>query len=172
MAETTWKEEEHQYLTFNLSGEKFGLNILKIREIIEYGGVTHIPMMPPFIKGVINLRGMAVPVIDLSLRLEKKACEISRLTCIVIVDIESEDGNVEVGWMVDSVDEVVEIPPDQVEPSPRFGATIRTDFISGMGKIEGNFVVLLDSNRVLSMEEISMIEGAYEKGKEILKEKH
>ncbi len=170
MTETEWKEEEHQYLSFNLAEEKFALNILRIREIIEYGGVTQIPMMPAFIKGVINLRGMAVPVIDLPRRLGKRPCEINKRTCIVVVDIATDDGQIEVGWMVDSVDEVIEIPPDQVEPPPRFGATIRTDFIHGMGKIEGNFVVLLNSDNILSMEDLSVIEGASEKAMGIIKE--
>jgi purine-binding chemotaxis protein CheW len=168
MAEKERKVEKLQYLTFFLSKDLFGISILKVREIMEFGGITHLPMMPDFIKGVINLRGKAVPVVDLSLRLGFGKGELTKKTCIVIVEINSEDGQIEVGLMVDSVDEVLELGMDQIEPPPRFGSTIRTDFIQGMGKIETKFVILLESDNILSLEEISLLEGAGKEGQEII----
>lgn len=162
------QESKNQFLTFSLSDEVFGVSILQVKEIIEYGGVTPIPMMPEFIKGVINLRGLAVPVVDLASRLGRPSGEITRKTCIIIVEIQGGGELVEIGLMVDGVDEVLALSSDQLEPPPKFGASIRTDFIEGMGKIDDNFVVLLQPNNILSGEEISMIEGASEQGQQII----
>jgi purine-binding chemotaxis protein CheW len=148
--------DQHQYLTFMLGDEMFAIAILSIREIIEYGHLTDVPMTPPFIRGVINLRGAVVPVVDLALRLGREVRDITKRTCIVIVDIEAASGSQEMGVIVDTVSEVLEIPPQEVEPSPQFGASIRIDFISGMGKINGEFVVLLDLNRVMSIDEAAV----------------
>jgi purine-binding chemotaxis protein CheW len=156
-AVTRGAEEPHQYLTFLLADEMFAIGILSIREIIEYGFVTEVPMTPPFIRGVINLRGAVVPVVDLAVRFGRPARENSKRTCIVIVDIETADGCQQMGVVVDAVNEVLEIPPADIEPSPEFGARIRSDFIKGMGKINGKFVVVLDLNRVLSLEEVAVI---------------
>lgn len=150
-------EEQQQYLTFLLGDEMFAIGILAIREIIEYGFVTDVPMTPPFIRGVINLRGAVVPVVDLALRFGRKAGETTKRTCIVIVEIESAKGSQEMGVVVDAVSEVLEISPDDIEPSPEFGARIRNDFIKGMGKINGKFVVVLDVNRVLSVDEVAVV---------------
>ncbi len=163
-------EDKNQFLTFTLSEEIFGVSILQVKEIIEYGGVTPIPMMPEFIKGVINLRGFAVPVVDLANRLGRSISEITRKTCIIIVEIQGGGELVEIGLMVDGVDEVLALNSDQLEPPPRFGSSIRTDFIKGMGKIDGNFVVLLQPDNILSTEEINLIEGAAEKGESILQQ--
>ena len=150
--------EEQQYLTFLLSGEMFAIAILNIKEIIEYGSLTEVPMMPGFIRGVINLRGSVVPVVDLSVRFGRSRTEISRRTCIVIIEVENGDeSKQDIGVMVDSVSEVLEIPRSEIEPPPAFGARIRVDFMHGMGKVAGKFVIILDANKVLSVEELSML---------------
>lgn len=149
-------EQQQQYLTFTLGHEMFAIGILSIREIIEYGHLTEVPMTPPFIRGVINLRGAVVPVVDLAVRFDREPGETTKRTCIVIIEVESAKGRQEMGLVVDAVSEVLEIPPQDIEPPPEFGARIRIDFISGMGKINGNFVVLLDVARVLSVDEVSV----------------
>jgi len=146
-----------QYLTFSLGGEMFAVAILNVKEIIEFGAVTEIPMMPNFIRGVINLRGAVVPVIDLSCRFGGPATAIARRTCIVIIELIQDDQSHDIGIMVDAVSEVLEIASADIEPPPTFGAKIRTDFISGMGKVNGKFVIILDVARVLSVEEISLL---------------
>ena len=149
--------EAHQYLTFNLAGEMFAVGILNVKEIIEYGSLTEIPMMPSFIRGVINLRGAVVPVVDLAARFGGKPSEIQRRTCIVIVEVRQDDGKSDIGIMVDAVSEVLEIPGSEIEPPPAFGAKIRADFIAGMGKVNSKFVIILDIMRVLSVEEMAAV---------------
>ena len=146
-----------QYLTFLLGGEMFAVGILNIKEIIEYGSVTEIPMVPPFIRGVINLRGAVVPVIDLASRFGGKRSEISRRTCIVIIELAENDERQDIGVVVDAVSEVLEIPATEIEPPPSFGARIRADFIKGMGKVNGKFVILLEVDKVLSVDEIASL---------------
>ena len=148
---------EQQYLTFLLGGEMFAIEILNIREIIEYGALTTVPMMPPFIRGVINLRGAVVPVIDLSVRFGRAPVEVTRRTCIVIIEIENAGERQDIGIVVDSVSEVLEIPASMVEPPPSFGARIRTDFIQGMGKVNDRFVIILNVLNVLSVEEMAQL---------------
>jgi len=150
-------DEQQQYLTFMLGDEMFAIGILSIREIIEYGFVTDVPMTPPFIRGVLNLRGAVVPVVDMAVRFGREARENSKRTCIVIVDIEAPNGSQQMGVVVDAVSEVLEIPQADIEPPPEFGARIRNDFIKSMGKINGKFVVILDLNRVLSVEEVAVV---------------
>ena len=158
------EEAPSQYLTFLLSGEMFAVGILNVKEIIEYGHLTEIPMMPSFIRGVINLRGSVVPVIDLSARFGGKVTELSRRTCIVIVEVSDELGDQvsrhDIGIMVDAVSEVLDIPGSEIEPPPSFGARIRADFIFGMGKVAGKFVIILNINKVLSVEEIALLTGS------------
>jgi purine-binding chemotaxis protein CheW len=149
--------EANQYLTFTLGGEMFAVGILNVKEIIEYGSLTEIPMMPAFIRGVINLRGAVVPVIDLSARFGGKTAEVARRTCIVIVEVQQEEGRHDIGIMVDAVSEVLEIAGSEIEPAPAFGARIRADFIAGMGKVGGKFVIILDIMRVLSVEEMAAV---------------
>ena len=146
-----------QYLTFSLGGEVFALGILNVKEIIEFGHITEIPMMPAFIRGVINLRGAVVPVIDLSARFGGPASTVSRRTCIVIVELGEGEERQDLGVIVDAVNEVLEIPRSEIEPPPTFGAKIRADFIQGMGKVEGHFVIILNVDRVLSPQEITML---------------
>ncbi|MDP8567340.1 chemotaxis protein CheW [Methylophilus aquaticus] len=149
-----------QYLTFVLGREVFAINILNIKEIIEYGNVTEVPKMPGFIRGVINLRGAVVPVIDMAARFDKPTAEITRKTCIVIIEVAHEDSTQVVGVMVDAVNEVLDIEAGEIEPSPNFGANIRADFIEGMGKIAGKFVIILNVNKVLSVGEIAELAGS------------
>lgn len=148
-----------QYLTFMLGGEAFAIGILAIKEIIEYGGLTTVPMMPECIRGVINLRGAVVPVMDLAARFGRPATTVTKRTCIVIVEIEAAGEQQVVGVMVDAVNAVLEIPASEIEPAPSFGAKIRTDFIKGMGKVNGKFVILLDVDNVLSPEELGALAG-------------
>lgn len=152
-------EQQRQYLTFMLSGEVFAIGILNIKEIIEYGQLTEVPRMPEFIRGVINLRGAVVPVIDLGSRFGKPASLVSRRTCIVIIEIEHEGEHQVVGVMVDAVNEVLDISATEIEPAPSFGAKIRTDFIRGMGKVDGKFVIILEVDHVLSLDEMSSLAG-------------
>ena len=152
-------EAPSQYLTFSLGGEMFAVGILNVKEIIEYGNLTEIPMMPAFIRGVINLRGSVVPVIDLSARFGGKSAEAGRRTCIVIVEVSDGEANHDIGIMVDAVSEVLDIPGSEIEPPPSFGAKIRADFIFGMGKVDGKFVIILNINKVLSIEEIAQLTG-------------
>ena len=147
--------ETRQYLTFQLAGEMFAIGILSIREIIEYGQLTEVPTAPAFIRGVINLRGAVVPVVDLAVRFGKPPSSIGRRSCIVIVEVAHEDGTQEMGIVVDAVSEVLEIAPADIEPPPAFGARIRIDFIAGMGKIDGRFVIILKVDQVLSVDELA-----------------
>ena len=160
-AVTATVAEIAQYLTFQLSGEMYAVGILNVKEIIEYGQLTEIPMMPAFIRGVINLRGSVVPVIDLSARFGGHQTEASRRTCIVIIEIgSSEEGDNErhdIGIVVDAVSEVLEVSSADIEPAPSFGAKIRADFIEGMGKIAGKFVIILNIQKVLSVDEIAAL---------------
>ena len=149
--------ESRQYLTFALAEEMFAVEIRQVREIIEYENVTTVPMMPSFVKGVINLRGSVVPVIDLSARFGRGKSEIHRRTCIVIAEVEHEGARQELGMVVDAVSEVLEIAAAEIEPPPAFGARIRADFINGMGKVNGRFVILLNADKVLAVEEMAML---------------
>jgi purine-binding chemotaxis protein CheW len=145
-----------QYLTFNLGGEMFSINISCIKEIIWYASLTEVPMMPSCIRGVINLRGAVVPVMDLSARFGKPSTPVTKSSCIVIVEIATgNDGERQnMGVVVDAVHAVLEIPASDIEPSPTFGAKIRSDFIEGIAKVNGKFVILLHVDRVLSTQEI------------------
>lgn len=145
-----------QYLLFLLGGEPFGIDIAHVKEIIEYGQLTEIPMTPDFIRGVINLRGSVVPVIDLAARFGRSPAKIVRHTCIVIVEVSHGEGErQDIGVVVDSVSEVREITTDDIESAPTFGTRIRTDFIAGMARISQRFVILLNADRVLSTDEIA-----------------
>ena len=148
--------EQKQYLTFMLGGEMFSIGILCIREIIWYSNLTEVPMMPACIRGVINLRGSVVPVMDLSNRFGKPATPVTKSTCIIIVEVQTQnEGETQsMGVVVDSVQAVLEIAASDIAPPPSFGAKIRSDFIEGIGKVNGKFVILLNVNNVLSMQEI------------------
>jgi purine-binding chemotaxis protein CheW len=152
--------ENAQYLTFMLDRELFAIGILAIKEIIGYGNVTIVPMMPDFVRGVINLRGAVVPVIDLAMRFQRKPAPLTKRTCIVITEVGAEGARHVVGVVVDAVNEVLDIPASEIEPAPTFGAKIRADFIRGLGKVSGRFVILLDMDHVLSVEEMSTLASA------------
>jgi purine-binding chemotaxis protein CheW len=143
------------YLAFTLGGETYGMDIRSIKEVIQYGGLTEVPLMPAFLRGVINLRGAVVPVIDLSVRFGRAPTEINRRTCVVILEL----ARMLLGVMVDNVSEVLEIAQDDIEPAPAFGSDLRTDFLRGVGKVNGRFVILLDVDHVLSMDELASLAG-------------
>lgn len=150
-------DDVNQYLSFVLGEETYGVSILVIKEILEYNEPTIVPMMPSFIRGVINLRGSVVPVVNLSIRLGKSTTEIAKRTCVVIIEVKHEGETMEVGVVVDAVNEVMDIAPDNIDSAPNFGVNIRTDFIQGMGRVDGKFVVLLNIDHVLSIKELSVL---------------
>jgi purine-binding chemotaxis protein CheW len=159
-AEPAASQEPTQYLTFMLNGEIFALGILGIKEIIEYGGLTSVPMMPECIRGVINLRGAVVPVVDLAARFGRDSAQITKRSCIVIVELEQDGEWQTIGVLVDAVNAVIEIASQDIEPAPSFGSRIRADFIAGMGKVAGKFVILLNIDAVLSNIELGALAGA------------
>lgn len=150
-------QEPQQYLTFMLGEKIFAASIYSIKEIIEYGHVTEVPRMPSFILGVINLRGIVVPVIDLSIRFGKPSTAAARRIRIIIFEVTNGDTVQALGVRVDAVNAVLEI--SDIKPTPAFGADIRTDFISGMGRIDENFIIILNIDRVLSMDEMTTLCG-------------
>ncbi len=162
IAASTAVGEEKQYLTFTLGTEMFSIDILCIKEIIWYAGLTEVPMMPACIRGVINLRGAVVPVMDLSARFARTSTPVTKSTCIVITEVDGPEGESQnMGIVVDAVQAVLEIPSSEIEPPPNFGAKIRADFIEGIAKVNGKFVILLDVKKVLSPGEIgAMGQGA------------
>ena len=154
-------QEPAQYLTFMLASEVFAIGILAIKEIIEYRGLTEVPMMPACVRGVINLRGAVVPVMDLLARFGRPSSPITKRSCIVIVEIAAGDERQVIGVVVDAVNEVLDIESADIEPPPSFGAKIRSDFIHGMGKVKGKFVILLDVDHVLALDEIVQVGTAF-----------
>lgn len=147
-----------QFLVFSLGGELFAVATSRVREIIEYGQIASVPMVPAFIRGVINLRGAVVPVIDLHARFGRGRTELSRRTCIVILEVQVDDDKQVLGVIVDAVSAVRQIDGADIEPAPSFGMRIRADFIEGMAKVNGQFVMLLDLGKVLSIEEIAVLQ--------------
>ncbi len=152
-------EPKQQYLAFGLGGESFAMEISYVKEVIHYGELTEVPLMPPFIRGVISLRGAMVPVIDLSVRFGRALTEIARRSCVVILEVPRGEGLVVVGVIVEKVSEVLELAASDIEPPPAFGGDLRSEFLNGVGKVGGGFVILLDVRHVLSMEEISALPG-------------
>ncbi|MEM7179937.1 MAG: chemotaxis protein CheW [Spirochaetota bacterium] len=156
-------DEENQYLTFRIGEELFAIPILEIREIKEYTAITSIPMMPNTIRGVINLRGNVVPVVDLAIRFRRQRKAVGKRTCIIILEVDLEEDSLDIGVIVDSVDQVVLISPTDIEPAPSFGSRIRLDFIKGIAKVEDKFIIVLNTVKVFSIEELSQLEEASEK---------
>lgn len=144
-----------QFLTFRIANENYGLELSQTREIIEYGGITEVPLMPHFLRGVINLRGEVVPVIDLAVRLGRKPIEIQRRSCIIVVELTNNDQHHVLGLLADAVSEVIEMDDENIEDAPSFGANIRAEFIQGIAKQGEEFVVLLDANNALSIRELA-----------------
>ena len=146
-----------QYLTFLVGGERLGLNINEVNEIIEISNMTRVPMTPDYIQGVINLRGSVVPVVDLSARLGHKVSDIGKRSCIVLVELTVEEEKQTLGMLVDQVDEILDIPAEKIQLAPEFGADIRTEFIQAMGRVGDDFIILLDVSRVLSVSELTVL---------------
>ncbi len=146
-----------QYLTFALGEEVFAMDIRTVREIIQCGPMTPLPLMPGFVRGVINLRGAVVPVIDLQARFGRPPALLGKRTCIVIFDALRDGERVELGLLVDAVSEVIDIAASQIEPPPNFGTTVRRDFIRGMGKVGTRFVVLLEPDRAFDVDEMASL---------------
>lgn len=153
-----------KFLTFQIDKTIYGVEITRIKEIIEFGGITHIPMTPPCIRGVINLRGNVVPVVDLAERFGvSHHKEISRRTCVIITEVEDEGEVMDIGFVVDAVDQVVGIPEDRIEATPSFGTEIDSKYICGMGNVNEKFVTLLDMDTVFSVDELAtLVEQAIE----------
>jgi purine-binding chemotaxis protein CheW len=153
--------DNRQFLAFSLGGDSFAIPVEQIREIIEYAQLTTIPGLPTFLRGLINLRGTVVPVLDLQVRLGKDATQVQRRTCIVIVEVEQEEERIALGILVDAVSEVITLAPEKVEPPPSFGVDLRSDFISGILNLDKRFVVSLDLHNVLSIDELASLIGLH-----------
>lgn len=149
--------EVTQYLTFKLAEEIFGVDVSQVQEILELTPITRIPQTPPFMKGVINVRGKVVPIVDLRLKFGMEEQESTVDTCIVVVEVAMEGETVVLGAVADSVDEVIDQQPDQIEPPPRIGTNLNTDFIKGMGKRDDHFIIILDINKIFSTAEITIV---------------
>ena len=150
-----------KYLTFKLGSEEFGLEILKVQEIIQMQSITRVPRTPEFVRGVINLRGKVIPVVDLRVKFGMEHVEDTERTCIVVVQIRNNANSVVVmGIIIDEVREVLDIPESSIEDTPSFGTSIDTEFILGMGKIGQNVKILLDIDKVLSSQELSNVHAA------------
>ena len=143
-----------------LGNDAYAIGILSIKEIIEYTTMTEVPLMPACVRGVINLRGAVVPVMDLQVRFGQTPSPVTKRTCIVIVEVLGPEGQQVMGVVVDAVNEVLDIDASDIEPPPAFGTRIRTDFISGMGKVRGKFVILLKVNRVLDLDDLQAMSEA------------
>ncbi|HTS16056.1 MAG TPA: chemotaxis protein CheW [Verrucomicrobiae bacterium] len=146
-----------KYLTFKLGAEEFGLEILKVQEIIKMMDITRVPRTPDFVRGVINLRGKVIPVVDLRLRFGMEAKATTDKTCVIVVQVRRENVTVTMGTIVDEVSEVLDIGGEQIEPAPEFGEMVNTDFIVGMGKVGKRVVMLLDVDKVLSQQELEVV---------------
>jgi len=149
---------EGKYLTFTMANEEYGISILKIKEIIGMMQITKVPQTPDFIKGVINLRGKVIPVIDLRLLFCIEAMEYTERTCIIVIEIEGYEGFLVTGIVVDSVSEVLNIKDQEIEDIPTFGADLKTEYILGVAKMEAGVKILLDINKVLNGDEIKRLE--------------
>ncbi len=151
------ERESRQYLTFRLGQETFAVDVAKVREILDVVTITKVPQTPDFMRGVINLRGSVVPVVDMKLKFGMEATEKTVNTCIVVLEVFIDDETTIVGALADSVQEVVELDPSQIEPPPRIGMKLSIDFIKGMGKLNDEFVIILDTDRVFSFEEVAIL---------------
>lgn len=155
----------NQYVTFTLNEEQYAVAVRKVREVLEYTRITKLPRTADFMKGIINLRGVGVPVIDLRLKFGMEETPVGKETAIIVLDVDSRAGPVVVGVLADSVHEVVEIAPGNVEPAPRFGTSLSTEFIQGVGKSDAGFIIILDINHIFNSDEVLMLkaqEGAAE----------
>jgi len=154
--------ETSQYLTFELEGEVFALDIAKVREVLDLTMIAKVPQTPEFMLGVINLRGTVVPVVDMRLKFGMTRTETTVNTCIIIVEIEIDGETTVLGALVDSVREVMDLEPDQIEPAPRIGTRLNTKFIKGMGKKDDHFIIILDIDKVFSADELAICDALEE----------
>jgi purine-binding chemotaxis protein CheW len=162
--------DTRQYLTFKLADEVFAIDVSKVREVLDFTTITKIPRTPDFMSGVINLRGNVVPVVDLRLCFEMSKTEKTVNTCIVVMEMLIEGESTVIGALADSVEEVIDLEPEQIQPAPRMGTQIRTDFIKGMGRRDAQCIMILDIDRVFSAEELSAVRGS--EGSKSLAEVH
>jgi purine-binding chemotaxis protein CheW len=146
-----------QYLTFTLEKELYAMDIAKVREVLEYTEITRVPRTPEFLRGVINVRGRAVPVVDMRLKFGMSRTVPTVNTCIIISEVELDGESTVLGALADSVQEVFDLEPDQIEPAPRLGARINSEFIDGMGKQGEDFIIILNIDKVFSAEELSVV---------------
>ena len=156
----TASDKAGKYLTFSLDNEEYGIGILRIKEIIGMLAITSVPQTPEFLKGVINLRGKVIPVMDLRLRFGMEEIEYTERTCIIVVEIEGQADTIPIGVVVDSVSEVLNIKAGEIEETPTFVVTLNTEYILGMAKMEGDVKILLDIDQVLNSDEIAVLEKA------------
>ncbi len=168
MANDTATADEQQYLTFLMGQDQYSLSIRQVKEIIAYTDVMKIPMLPHYIKGVINLRGHVVPVIDLSLRFGKENTQIGKLTCIIIIEVARGDQVRELGIMVDAVNEVISLASDNIEDRPEFGDDVNVEFIDGMGRVDDKFVIMLNVSRLLNVKDLDVLDKAAQAGKTMM----
>ncbi|HEX5751313.1 MAG TPA: chemotaxis protein CheW [Archangium sp.] len=151
-----------QYMGFRLGDEDYAVHILRVKEIIAYSPVTPVPGLPPVVLGVINLRGKVVPVVDLAMKFGLPARRVTKWSCIVIVESELEGQRTEVGILTDAVSQVLDLAPRDIEPPPAFGTRVRVDYLEGLGRREGGFVLLLNLDRLLSTSELLAVSRATE----------
>lgn len=151
---STLTSRDGKYLTFTLAGEEYGIGILKIKEIIGMMAITSVPQTPAFVKGVINLRGKVIPVVDLRLKFEIPAIDYTERTCIIVVEITGQSGAIKIGIVVDAVSEVLNIKAEDIENTPAFGTRVNTDYILGMAKMGNSVKILLDIDKVLSSQDL------------------
>ena len=154
--------EATQYLTFKLDHEIFALDITKVREVLDFTAITKVPRTPPFMRGVINLRGSVVPVVDLRLKFGMPKTEQTVNTCIIITEVTVDGDTVILGALADSVQEVLDLGAEHIEPAPKIGTKLNTEFIKGMGKQDDKFVLILDIDKVFSTEELALVQAEQE----------
>ena len=159
MAESTITETT-QYLTYKLGDEIYALDIAKVREVLDFTTVTKVPRTPDFMRGVINLRGSVVPVVDLRLKFGMSATEKTVNTCVIITEVTVDNDTTVLGALADSVQEVIDLAPTDISPAPKIGTRLRTEFIRGMGKRDDRFIIILDIDKVFSSDELASVQQA------------
>ena len=154
--------EKMQNLTFKLGEEVFAVDVAQVREVLEFTKITKVPRTPDFMRGVINVRGSVVPVVDMRLKFGMSKIENTVDTCIIVMEVSLDGETTILGALADSVQEVIDLEPDQIEPPPRIGTRLNTEFIKGMGKLDAQFIIILDVDKVFSADEIALVQSAGE----------
>ncbi len=160
----TETSEMTQVLTFKLGEEVFAVNVSRVQTVLDLLPITKVPRTPDFMKGVINMRGVVIPIIDMNLKFSMETTEETVDTCIIVIEINLENETTVLGMLVDAVQEVLDLDPEQIEPAPRLGSHLNTEFIEGMGKRDGQFIIILDINRIFSSDELAMVQDTGAKG--------